>query len=101
MRGEPGIGKTTLWRDALERFRAAGHAGRVARAAEEEPSLMLGGLTDLGLADEDASGRSVLAEGRAALAEIRRAAQHRPLVFAIDDLQWLDSASARTLRYAL
>src|SRR5262249_20731865 len=34
-------------------------------------------------------------------AELRRHAVERPVVVAIDDTQWLDSASARALRYAL
>ena len=41
-----------------------------------------------------------LARGRAVLGALRRLAASRPTVVAIDDTQWLDSASARALGYA-
>ena len=41
------------------------------------------------------------ARGRAVLIALRRLAEQRPIVLAVDDLQWLDLASARALRYAL
>jgi AAA ATPase domain len=105
-RGEPGIGKTALWRRALEESRTAGHHVLVARPAEEEMSLALGALLDLFehvpldpaalQADENP-----LARGRMVLEALRQLAETRPVVVAIDDLQWIDSASARVLRFAL
>jgi DNA-binding CsgD family transcriptional regulator len=104
--GEPGIGKTALWRHAVEQCRLAGHRVLGARPAEEEMSLALGVLLDLFEAEElDAAAlqtdESPLVRGRMVLAALRRLAEHRPVVIAIDDLQWIDSASARVLRFAL
>jgi ATP/maltotriose-dependent transcriptional regulator MalT len=105
LRGEPGIGKTTLWRLGLEQAREAGHAVLRTRPAEEERSLALGGLVDLldGVDVEPTAlrGDDPIGRGRAVLDALRRLAEHSPTVVAIDDLQWLDAASARVLRYAI
>jgi DNA-binding CsgD family transcriptional regulator len=106
IRGEAGIGKTTVWRLAVERCRQAGFEVLVARPAEEEMPLALGALVDLferipletsPLEQDD----DPIARGRAVLAALRRLAERRPVVVAIDDLQWLDAASSRALRFAL
>src|SRR3954451_14102416 len=58
IRGEPGIGKTTLWRAAIEVAEAAGLAVLSARCVEAELPLGFAGLSDLvhealpGVADE-------------------------------------------------
>jgi DNA-binding CsgD family transcriptional regulator len=106
LRGEPGVGKTTLWRHAVERCRSSGHEVLLARPAEEEMPLPLVGLADLfervGLdpvvlaADADP-----IARGRGVLEALRRLGERGPAVLAIDDVQWLDSLSARSLRYAV
>jgi DNA-binding CsgD family transcriptional regulator len=106
VRGEPGIGKTMLWRYGVERCRDAGFTVLVARPAEEDIPVALGGLVDLFEDDALDTGalrglESPVARGRAVLAALRRLAEKRPTVVAIDDLQWLDSASARALAYAL
>ena len=106
IRGEPGIGKTALWRDAIAGCRAAGFQVLVARPAEEEKLLALGGLVDLfEHAELDAAALSgeidALARGRAVLNGLRSLSSRDPMVVAIDDLQWLDSVSARALRYAI
>jgi DNA-binding CsgD family transcriptional regulator len=68
--------------------------------------LRLAGLVDLfehvdvdtgALLEEE----NPFARGRAVLAGLRRLAESQPVIVAIDDLQWLDLASARALRYAL
>ena len=106
IRGEPGIGKTTLWRQATESARRAGYVVLVARASEEEMSLALGGLVDL-FEDLEIDAAALLAEsnpftrGRAVLEAIRSCAESSPVVIAIDDVPWFDSVSARALRYAL
>jgi DNA-binding CsgD family transcriptional regulator len=107
LRGEAGIGKTSLWLDAVDACRRAGHDVLVARPAAEEMRLALGALVDLferaGLdaAALRADDADPLARGRAVLATLRRLAGERPVVVAIDDVQWLDAASARALRFAL
>ena len=105
LRGEPGIGKTTLWRQAVADGRDTAEV-LVTRPAEEEVTLTLAGLVDLfehTAADTGAlaAEEDPLARGRVVLAVVRELAERGPVLLAIDDLQWLDSASARTLRYAL
>jgi len=105
-RGAPGIGKTALWRAGLELLRDAGHRLLVSRPAEEEKSLGAGGLVDLfeeTHADVAALLRSddPMVRGRTVLESLRGLARHGPVVVCIDDVQWLDSVSARALRFAL
>src|SRR6185312_563534 len=103
--GEPGIGKTTLWRAAVERCRQAGFRVLQARPAEEEMPLVLGALVDLfdrieldvPIADEE----DPAARGEAVLDALQMLATREPTIVAIDDLQWLDPASAHALRFAL
>ncbi len=104
--GEPGIGKTALWRDATRRAQEAGAAVLRTRAARDEVTLPFVGLMDLfgGHADDDAAwrdGDDVAARGRAILALLQRLAAGAPVILAIDDLQWLDAASAHALRFAV
>jgi DNA-binding CsgD family transcriptional regulator len=105
LRGEPGIGKSALWRHAVALARGSGHELLVTRPAAEEMALALGGLDELAeRLPFDTSGDgddAVFQLGRALLAALRDLAASRPVVIAIDDLQWLDTASARVLRYAL
>jgi DNA-binding CsgD family transcriptional regulator len=104
--GEPGIGKTTLWRHGVELCRRAGHAVLLTRPAEEEMPLSLVGLVDLfeGVDVDPAAltpDGEPSARGRAVLGSLRSLAERSPLVVAIDDVQWLDSVSAHALRFAL
>ncbi len=106
VRGEPGIGKTALWRNGIERHRAAGHRVLVARPAEEELPGGMTGLLDLfehietvpGTLDAD---RDPFGRGRGVLGTLRDLTRESPVVLAIDDVQWLDPVSARSLRYAM
>ena len=52
--GEPGIGKTTIWDEAVARARAGGATVLAARPAEPEAKLSFAGLADLlaGLPEE-------------------------------------------------
>ena len=123
--GVPGVGKTTVWRDAVEV--AVGRGYWVLRAApsEADAALAFSGLGDLfdGLADElfdrlpDPQRRALGAAlflsdaseapddldalPRATLGVLRGLAADAPMVIAIDDEQWLDRASARVLAFAL
>jgi DNA-binding NarL/FixJ family response regulator len=106
IRGDPGIGKTALWRWAVNECEVNGFSVLVTRAAEEEMPLGLTGLVDLfERVDLDAGALiaddNLFARGRAVLSALRTLSAERPVLIAIDDLQWLDQASARALRYAL
>jgi DNA-binding CsgD family transcriptional regulator len=106
IRGPAGIGKTAIWREAIDRVRAAGYLVLVTRPAEEELGGSMIGLLDLfdgvdpdpAVLDPDTD---LFERGRAVLATLRRLTDAQPVVLAIDDVQWLDPISARSLRYAL
>ena len=106
VRGEPGIGKTTLWRHGVERVPRAPAPLLLTRPAEEEMPLPRRALVDLLRARRRARGRrgrpSPFGGGRAVLDDAARARRGAArCVLAIDDVQWLDAVSARSLRYAL
>ncbi len=125
IQGEAGIGKTALWRAALDRSYAAGAVVLRSAPAESEGRLTLGGLTDL-LSDVTAEAMTALpavqrhaleiavlrAEPSGQLPDqrtlsvatatlLRQIASDRPLVLAIDDIQWLDDTSRAILAYAI
>ena len=124
LEGEAGIGKSTLWRAAVEDARGRGLRVLSSRPAESERALAYAGLGDLldGVLDdvlpaltpprrralevvllvEDAAGRPV--DPRALGVAVRSALEllaEDELVLAIDDLQWLDASSASALGFAL
>lgn len=123
--GEPGIGKTTLWRSAVDDARARGHVVLSCDAAGSETQLAFTGLRDLLEETYDTvSGELTEPQSRAlavmllreappdrpvdpgAIAvafreTLRRLAVRAPVLLAIDDAQWLDAASATTVGYAL
>jgi DNA-binding CsgD family transcriptional regulator len=125
LRGEPGIGKTVLWRAGVAAFERGQARVLVARCAEAEMPIPLGALSDLldavydDIRDElaepqrhalaaalriesEPSGRpDRLALPRAVLAGLRALAVDAPVLVAIDDLQWLDPTSARVLAFAV
>ena len=125
LEGDPGIGKTALWIAGAETARDRGACVLQTRPGETERRLSYSALDDLLSAeldevlphmppsrrralevallradDPDASpdprGVSV-----AVLEFVRWLARDRPIVVAIDDLQWLDPGSARVLTFAL
>jgi DNA-binding CsgD family transcriptional regulator len=122
--GEPGIGKTTLWRAAAALADARAFRVLVSRPAKSDKSLAFAGLADLlgeielalfeplpppqrtGL---DAallrdSGEWSAPDPRAvfagALSILKALASEAPVLVAVDDLQWLDPPSARALHFA-
>jgi DNA-binding CsgD family transcriptional regulator len=123
--GEPGIGKTTLWRAACERAEAAGFRVLSSRPAETEAKLSFAGLTDLLAGVDSAALASLPAPQRHALGVVlleeelgprpldQRAlfsafvsvlallAEDTPVVVGIDDLQWLDAPSQAALEFAV
>jgi DNA-binding NarL/FixJ family response regulator len=126
IRGEAGIGKTTVWEAALEWARARGFRALVARPTESESQLAYGALNDLladvldGLLPQLPPPRArmlrvallleepghVLVSARAVafavLDALRLLVRHGGAVLvAVDDAQWLDPASAAALGFAL
>jgi DNA-binding CsgD family transcriptional regulator len=123
LRGEPGIGKTTLWNAGVARAAEQGHEVRTTRPTQSEAKLSYVGLGDLleDLADEafaELPGPQQLAldvallraeapEGGldhrtvcvAVLAALRSITASAPLLVAIDDVQWLDGATAEVLAF--
>ncbi len=124
LEGEAGMGKTTLWRAGVEAAEAAGLCVLQAEPAESETALSFSGLGDLlepvldeALAPLPAGQRSALARalvleefegpapdahaaGVALLNALRGLAAARAVLLAVDDVQWLDAASAGALTYA-
>jgi len=123
--GEPGIGKTSLWREGVRMSRERDRTVLVARPGSAEVRLAFAGLRDLldGVLDVVAAELpapqlqalevALLLEQRegfepepravafASLTAFRLLARSRPLTIAIDDLQWLDRPSARALEFVL
>src|SRR5689334_16707322 len=121
--GEPGIGKTAVWNEAVQLARESGALVLSARPAESEATLSFAGLTDL-LAELDADRFESLpppqrhalevavlraasdraAErrlvGTALLSLLREVADAGLVVVAVDDAHWLDAPSAAALAFA-
>jgi DNA-binding CsgD family transcriptional regulator len=130
LEGEPGIGKSTVWLAAVAAARELGMVVLSARPAESERGLAYAGLGDLfdrvldGVIGQlspprrralevallrDEPGATTDADGAAdprALGVAVRdvltlVGERRPVVVAIDDVQWLDASSAGALAFAL
>jgi DNA-binding CsgD family transcriptional regulator len=122
--GEAGIGKTTIWREALARATARPFRVLVARPAEAETALSYAALADLvaGAYDEvrdrlpppqqqalDIAVLSGESDGPADarttavgfLGVLEALAVEGPVIIAVDDVQWLDRASERALEFAV
>jgi DNA-binding CsgD family transcriptional regulator len=123
LEGEPGIGKTTLWRAAVELAEARGFRVLAAQPGQREASLAFAAVGDLlqdvgdALVDlpppqqralrvalllEDPGDRppDQRAVAVALLAILRRLADGAPLTVAVDDVQWLDGPTAAALEFA-
>jgi DNA-binding CsgD family transcriptional regulator len=123
LEGEAGIGKTTLWREAIRAAEASGYRVVSSRPADAEARLAFSSLADLlgpveesVLADlpepqrdaievallrrRSASRTDARAVG-AGLLSIVTSLDEAPLLLAIDDAQWLDRSSATALEFAL
>jgi DNA-binding CsgD family transcriptional regulator len=123
--GDAGIGKTTLWRAGVASARAAGHRVLLSAAAGAEAQISFAALRDLLddvfdavaeelpapqrralgvtlLRDEPAGARPEQgAISFAFLNAVRALSAERPVLIAVDDIQWLDAASAGPLAYAV
>jgi DNA-binding CsgD family transcriptional regulator len=123
LEGDPGAGKSTLWEAAIELARASGYEVVQARAVEAERELSYVVLSDLvsplerSIDELPPPQRSALrvallvdepdgvppdrrAVGAAIVNLLTAVAAERRLLVAIDDLQWLDAASAAALAFA-
>lgn len=123
--GAPGLGKTTVWESAREAASAGGVRVLAARAAEAETSMSYAVLSDL-LADVDVRSMATIPEPQREAIEVallraqpsgsriesravplgvvnmlRALADAGPVLLAIDDLQWVDNATAEALAFAL
>jgi predicted ATPase len=123
--GEPGIGKTTLWREVIRRAEERGSFILSCRPAQTEAKLSLSAVADLlepvpenafdvlptpqrqalDVALLRATPEGAVTDRRtlaiALRSVLRQLASEAPVLVAIDDLQWLDAASAATLEFAL
>ena len=126
LEGEAGIGKTTLWRAVLRRAEAQGFRVLSCRPVQAETKLALSALADLLepvgghptaaalprhqrraldvallRAEPDAAPLDQRTLGTAVRALLAGLSAERPVVVAIDDVQWLDAASATVIAFAL
>ncbi|HEY6748069.1 MAG TPA: AAA family ATPase [Mycobacteriales bacterium] len=106
VRGEAGIGKSTLWRYALAAAADRGFAVFSVRAVPA-PRAEQVGLEDLfGPDDGPGAGPEHAAvpsfdRGRRVRELLRRRSAPGPVLVGVDDQQWLDADSANALRFAV
>src|SRR5438876_8401891 len=125
LEGWPGIGKTTVWQAAVEQAAVRDLQVLSCRPVEAEAKLAFASLGDL-LAPIADAGLPALPEpqrialevallrvvptgappdrravGTAVCSLLRRCAGDAPIVVAVDDVQWLDRASAAAFSFAL
>ena len=125
LEGEAGIGKSTLWLTGVELARSRGLCVLLSRPAEAESGLAYAGLGDLfedALADvaplistprrraleiallrEEPANDPVdhRAIGVAVRDVLHVLGERKPVLLAVDDVQWLDPASSSALAFAL
>ncbi len=124
LEGEPGSGKTVLWREAVARAEARGCVVLRSQGAEAEAALSFAGLADLfgpvlddvlpalpspqrraleGALLRVAPGRKIdrLALSLAAHSGVLALARETGVLIAVDDLHWLDEPSAGVLAFLL
>ncbi len=127
--GEPGVGKTTVLNDLVDKARRVGTRVLECRASESETSLSLACLGDLlrDIGETELSGvpspqRRALdmallridndtfdavtipddrTLGTSLVTLLTRLSETTPVLVVIDDVQWLDRSTARILEFAL
>ncbi len=122
--GEPGIGKTTIWLEALRRAGEAGMLVLSCRPAAAEAKLSFSGLSDM-MAGVGAEPLTRLPEpqrnaleiallraapegpvldprlvGTAVLSLVRMLSTTAGVILAVDDAQWLDAPTSSVLAFA-
>jgi DNA-binding CsgD family transcriptional regulator/DNA-binding MarR family transcriptional regulator len=122
--GAPGIGKTTLWLDAVQQATERGFLVLSTRPAEADSVLAYASLADLlagvittaraGLPEpqQRAVDRILLRDGSddaatdqravsaAFVSIVERLTDQTPVLVAVDDVQWLDPSSAQVVAFA-
>jgi AAA ATPase domain len=123
--GEPGIGKTTVWREAIAQADRHGYRILSCRPAHAETRLSFAGLGDL-LAPVEQEAFAVLPEpqrrglevallrleargaapnpraiGTGVVSLVSALSATDPVLVALDDVQWLDRPTTRALEFAL
>jgi DNA-binding CsgD family transcriptional regulator len=125
LEGEAGMGKTTLWRAAVEHAEELGILVLQAQPVESETTLSFAGIGDLldrvldtaleplpavqrralsralALGDEEDTPLDPRALRVALMNALRLLAENQPVLVAIDDSQWLDFASSTGLAYGV
>ncbi|MCZ7588316.1 MAG: LuxR C-terminal-related transcriptional regulator [Gaiella sp.] len=123
--GEPGIGKTVLWEEGVRRAHEAGALVLASRPVEIETAVAYGALAAvvepalelangsvpvprrralegaLRLRELPVSSLDETAVALGATSVLRAVARQRPVVVAVEDVQWLDASSRVALTYAL
>ncbi len=122
--GQAGIGKTTIWLEAVRAAERRSYCVVKARPAESEARLSYATVADIVGPVFDEAGRQLpVPQERALAATLLRVAteapadprttatalvgvltvlaRERPVLVAIDDVQWVDSASERALQFAV
>ena len=123
--GSAGIGKTTIWTQALVAAEAAGVTVRTCRCSQSDATWSFAGLGDLfdGLGPSELAALPAVQQralsaalllsgdggrepgnrvvGIAVLALLRALARTGPLLLAVDDVQWLDDSTRSVLSFAL
>ncbi len=123
--GEAGIGKTALWAWGVRQAEERGHTVLSCRATQAEaplPFVVLGDLfehvpeqvlaalseprrraLEVAMLRAEWNGPAIerRAVGLAVLDVLEKLAEEATVVVAVDDLQWLDAASAASLQFAL
>jgi DNA-binding CsgD family transcriptional regulator len=125
LEGDAGIGKTTVWQEAIDRAGAAGMLVLACRPAAAEAKLSFSGLSDMLTGVPEAAFATLPEVQRAALeVALLRAAPEGPaldarlvatallslvrglarsaaVLLALDDAQWLDGPTAGVLTFAI
>ena len=125
LEGDAGIGKTALWQEVNRLARERGFRSLTARSAHSETQIAFATVGDLFdpvveetlpeltqvqrraietallMREPDGPPPEVRLLGLALLSVVRALARKRPLLLALDDVQWVDASSGEVLTFVL